>query len=161
MLQEIFAKKDIKAKKTVGSSHLVCPEAEGQKYSAAIKWSLPVVSKDWLLACQRDNTWVSEQPFLVGDSTTFTEGRPLPRDPQDETMMTDQTKVEVEDQPDTTMETDDVRCQMEDEITFGGQEAPGDPNTPMASKTLKTGPETPGLSFLPSDPSVDFHKQLF
>ena len=75
----MFAKKDNKAKKTLGSSHLICPEAEGQKYQAALKWSLPVVNKDWLLACLRDQAWVSESPFLVGDCTTFTEDKPLPR----------------------------------------------------------------------------------
>ena len=32
------------------------------------------------MACQRDWTWVSEQPFLVGQSKVFTEGKPLPKD---------------------------------------------------------------------------------
>ena len=80
LLQDMFAKKDNKAKKTLGSSHLICPEAEGQKYQAALKWSLPVVSKDWLLACLRDHTWVSEKPFLVGESTAFNEDKPQPRE---------------------------------------------------------------------------------
>ena len=78
-MQDMFAKKDNKAKKTLGSSHLICPEAEGQKYQAALKWSLPVVSRDWLLACQRDHTWVSERPFLVGECNIFNEDKPLPR----------------------------------------------------------------------------------
>ena len=77
----MFAKKDNTVKKTLGSSHLICPEAEGQKYLAALKWSLPVVSKDWLLACLRDHAWVSEKSFLVGDCTTFTEDKPAPCDP--------------------------------------------------------------------------------
>ena len=78
MSQDVFAKKDNKAKKTLGSSHLICPEPEGQKYQAALKWSLPVVNKDWLLACLRDRAWVSEKPFLVGKCKIFTEDKPLP-----------------------------------------------------------------------------------
>ena len=102
-----------------------------------------MVTKDWLLACQRDNSWVSEQPFLVGDCTTFTKDRPLPREPQeekDETLTTEETRLEVEDNQDVTME--DVRCRFEvmdedadntnNEITFGRQVALGGrgPNTP-------------------------------
>ena len=35
---------------------------------------------DWLTACLTDWTWVSEKPFLVGESQSFTPGKPLPSD---------------------------------------------------------------------------------
>ena len=106
----MFAKKEKKAKKTLGSSHLICPEPEGQKYLAALKWSLPVVTKDWLLACLRDQTWVSESPFLVGDCKAFNEDKPQPSEEaeavptEDETVMEDATRVALEEDQDVTME---------------------------------------------------------
>ena len=30
------------------------------------------------MACYRDETWVSEQSFLIGDSKVFTSGKPDP-----------------------------------------------------------------------------------
>ena len=41
----MFAKKDNSAKNVSASTHLLCPEGEGQKYNAAVKWGLPVISK--------------------------------------------------------------------------------------------------------------------
>ena len=41
----MFAKKDNKQKNVKASTHLLCPLGEGQKYAAAVKWGLPVVSK--------------------------------------------------------------------------------------------------------------------
>jgi hypothetical protein len=68
--QEIFAKREKRG--ALRSTHLICAYPEGAKYEAGIKWDLPVVNKDWLLACLRDNDWVSEKQFLVGDATKFT-----------------------------------------------------------------------------------------
>ena len=131
----MFAKKDNKAKKTLGSSHLICPEAEGQKYQAALKWSLPVVNKDWLLACLRDHTWVSERPFLVGECNTFNEDKPLPREEveavpaEDDTIITE---AALEDDQDVTMENTKLEVSQpmeledeeeEEEITIGQQVA--------------------------------------
>ena len=95
LLQDMFAKKDNKAKETLGSSHLICPEAEGQKYQAALKWSLPVVNKDWLLACLRDHCWVSERPFLVGECKTFNEDKPMPREQVEAVPSQDETKTTI------------------------------------------------------------------
>ena len=75
--QEIFAKRDKRG--ALRSTHLVCANPEGAKYEAGIKWDLPVVNKDWLLACLRDNDWVSEKQFLVGDATKFTTGKLEPK----------------------------------------------------------------------------------
>merc|ERR1719234_2378383 len=80
--QEVFAKRD--KDKVRGSTHLICPEADGSKYTAAMKWKLPVVSKDWLIACLRDKTWVSLQKFLVGDAKTVTSGKPEPSEPEED-----------------------------------------------------------------------------
>ena len=41
--QEIFAKKAKKG--ALQSTHLVCSSPEGNKYTAALKWNLPVVTK--------------------------------------------------------------------------------------------------------------------
>ena len=100
--QEIFAKRDKGAARQ--STHLICASAEGSKYNAAVKWKVPVVSKDWLLACLKDLTWVSEQPFLIGDSNTFTEGKPMPReDTEEENTLTEEASaaaVEAEEDED-------------------------------------------------------------
>ena len=37
------------------------------------------MTKDWVMACQMEKAWVSEKPFLVGDSNVFTEGKPMPK----------------------------------------------------------------------------------
>ena len=74
--QETFAKRDKGDSKR--STHLVCNSPEGSKYAAAIKWGLPVVDKDWIMTCARKMAWVSEKPFLLGDSTTITEDKPMP-----------------------------------------------------------------------------------
>ena len=158
----MFAKKDNTAKKTLGSSHLICPLAEGQKYQAALKWSLPVVTKDWLLACLRDHAWVSEKPFLVGDCTNYNEDKPLPREEvavvpaDDDTVITEAAALEVDQ--DVTMENTKLEVSQpmeveeekdgdnsDDEITVGLQVAPScDPSTPAVSKTLRKSVDTPG-----------------
>lgn len=74
--QEIFAKRDKKGAKR--STHLICAQPEGAKYEAGIKWELPVITKDWLLACLQYKDWVSEKHYLVGDATKFTEGKVEP-----------------------------------------------------------------------------------
>ena len=99
--QEVFAKR---TKDNVrGSTHLICPDADGSKYTAAMKWKLPVVSKDWLFACLRDETWVSEKKFLVGDAKTVTSGKPEPSEPEEETNM------EEEEDTVTNMSVDEVQ----------------------------------------------------
>ncbi len=80
--QEIFAKREKRGAKQ--STHLVCATPEGNKYDAGLKWGLPIVNKDWLLACLREKQWVSERKFLVGNSDKFTEGKPEPTDEKEE-----------------------------------------------------------------------------
>ena len=162
----MFAKKDNKVKKTLGSSHLICPEPEGQKYLAALKWNLPAVTKDWLLACLRDKAWVSESSFLVGDCKTFNEDKPQPSEEteavptEDETVMEEATRVDLEEDQDVTMENtklnlegsrameveeEDDGDKSDDEVTAAQQEAPlCDPSTPAASRALGKTADTPG-----------------
>ena len=75
--QDVFAKREKRG--ALRSTHLICASPDGAKYDAGVKWSLPVIGKDWVLACLRDNTWVSEQPFLIGKATVFTAGKISPK----------------------------------------------------------------------------------
>ncbi|XP_058061785.1 DNA topoisomerase 2-binding protein 1-A [Anopheles bellator] len=47
---------------------LVCKEASGDKYKAAIQWGLTVVTAEWLLECFRQKRRIAEIPYLVGES---------------------------------------------------------------------------------------------
>ena len=94
--QEIFAKRDKGLAKQ--STHLICSNAEGSKYTAALKWKVPVVNMKWLLACLKDRTWVNEAPFLIGDSKTVTEGKPMPKEEEEEnTLMEESSKVSTDE----------------------------------------------------------------
>ncbi|XP_072746156.1 DNA topoisomerase 2-binding protein 1-A isoform X2 [Anoplolepis gracilipes] len=68
--QDMFARKANAEKKTHGSTHLVCPTPEGNKYNAAVRWKLPAVTADWLKTCADQLTLVDETPFLVGETIT-------------------------------------------------------------------------------------------
>ncbi|XP_071053799.1 DNA topoisomerase 2-binding protein 1-like isoform X2 [Onthophagus taurus] len=50
------------------STHLINPIAEGKKYEAAVKWGLPVITKDWLLDCCKSGKLKWEGNYLVGSS---------------------------------------------------------------------------------------------
>lgn len=64
----MFARKANAEKDTHGSTHLVCPTPEGNKYNAAVRWKLPAVTADWLKTCADQLTLVNETPFLVGET---------------------------------------------------------------------------------------------
>lgn len=66
--QEQFARISCSAKNILASTHLISLEASGRKYTAALKWNLPVVNKDWLLDCARTGNLVPEKHYLVGDA---------------------------------------------------------------------------------------------
>ncbi|KAL6258449.1 hypothetical protein P5V15_010405 [Pogonomyrmex californicus] len=68
VVQDMFARKANMEKNTQGSTHLVCPTPEGNKYNAAVRWKLPAVTADWLKTCADQLTLVDETPFLVGDT---------------------------------------------------------------------------------------------
>ncbi|XP_046481485.1 DNA topoisomerase 2-binding protein 1 isoform X1 [Neodiprion pinetum] len=73
--QDTFARKTYLNRNTYGCTHLVCPTPEGSKYNAAVKWKLPAVTADWLLACLAQERWVDETPYLVGE-TIIADDRP-------------------------------------------------------------------------------------
>ncbi|XP_032667662.1 DNA topoisomerase 2-binding protein 1 isoform X2 [Odontomachus brunneus] len=66
--QDIFSRKANAEKKVHGSTHLVCPTPEGNKYNAAVRWKLPAVTADWLKTCADQLTLVDETSFLVGET---------------------------------------------------------------------------------------------
>ncbi|XP_053987839.1 DNA topoisomerase 2-binding protein 1-A isoform X1 [Hylaeus volcanicus] len=68
MCQDIFVRKTNVEKNTYGSTHLVCPTPEGNKYNAAVKWKLPAVTAEWLKACAAQLKRVDETPYLVGET---------------------------------------------------------------------------------------------
>ncbi|KAF4532838.1 hypothetical protein B566_EDAN018016 [Ephemera danica] len=84
--QEVFAKKRAPERNAEASTHLLCPTPTGDKYRAAVKWKLPVITKDWLIACAQDGRHVEEEPFLLEGSvmapkTDLTPGRKAPDTP--------------------------------------------------------------------------------
>ncbi|KAF7995978.1 hypothetical protein HCN44_008733 [Aphidius gifuensis] len=66
--QETFARKTNPEKGLFGGTHLICTSPEGNKYSAAVKWNLPAVNKDWLIACAERQQLVDEKSFLIGET---------------------------------------------------------------------------------------------
>ncbi|PFX26384.1 DNA topoisomerase 2-binding protein 1-A [Stylophora pistillata] len=48
------------------STHLLCQDPDGNKYKAAMKWNIPVVSRDWLFACAAGGTLVPTNEYPVG-----------------------------------------------------------------------------------------------
>lgn len=125
--QEIFAKRDKDGAKK--STHLICSNPEGAKYEAAVKWKLPVVTKDWLLACYYQREWVSERSFLIGKSDAYTSGKSEVTPEVLKRIKDDPKEPPVEDKDDTIDET----------ISF---------KTPLQNKTQKSrmilNLETPG-----------------
>jgi NAD-dependent DNA ligase len=71
--QEFFSRKMVEAKDVYPSTHLVCPEAEGRKYEKAVKWGVPVVNAEWIIASATSSTRLKETDFGIfrppGDQT--------------------------------------------------------------------------------------------
>ena len=65
----MFARKANEKKNVLASTHLICMEPGSQKYNAALKWKLPAVSHEWLMACAKEACYVNEEPYLIGEST--------------------------------------------------------------------------------------------
>ena len=140
--QEIFAKRDNPEKGARGNTHLVIGEPEGNKYEAAVKWKLPIVTKDWLRACWRDMAWVSEGRFLVGASTAVTRGRP---EPSEEPMEVEESRQE-----------DTLTDQSVDLIHRSYQRAAGTPKAAatLAAKSPRAAPVTPLAALSMASPRV-------
>ena len=120
--QEVFAKREKNGAKK--NTHLVCKGAQGNKYEAAVNWKMPVVSKDWLVACLKYEQWVSEEPFLVGKSTVSTPGKPHPSELEKKQTESKQEEVEIKvtKESDADYEDDEIvikqpTLQKRDEFT--------------------------------------------
>ena len=53
------------------STHLLCREPDGNKYKAARKWNIPVVSREWLFACAASGTLIPIDKYPVGSDKRF------------------------------------------------------------------------------------------
>jgi hypothetical protein len=49
--QDVFSKKTTPDDKVLRSTHLICPKTDTDKYTAAIKWGIPVVVAEWVVDC--------------------------------------------------------------------------------------------------------------
>ncbi|KAK0171066.1 hypothetical protein PV328_008830 [Microctonus aethiopoides] len=66
--QDLFARlTNIEIGQYAGT-HLICPSPVGKKYVAAVKWNLPAVTAEWLLACAEKLQLIDETPYLVGET---------------------------------------------------------------------------------------------
>ncbi|XP_045460670.1 DNA topoisomerase 2-binding protein 1 isoform X8 [Harmonia axyridis] len=63
--QEQFCRITSAERNVLGSTHLVTAEPSGKKYAGALKWRLPAVDKDWLIACARSDSRLPEQEYSV------------------------------------------------------------------------------------------------
>ncbi|XP_033732968.1 LOW QUALITY PROTEIN: DNA topoisomerase 2-binding protein 1-like [Pecten maximus] len=61
--QDYFVRKASKGLQP--STHLIVREAEGSKYEAAKKWSIPAVSNSWLFACAKSGKREKEEKFHI------------------------------------------------------------------------------------------------
>lgn len=52
----------------LASTHLLSPVASGSKYTAALKWGRPVITKEWLFECAKLGKLVPEEGFGIGDT---------------------------------------------------------------------------------------------
>ncbi|KAL3278933.1 hypothetical protein HHI36_016451 [Cryptolaemus montrouzieri] len=94
--QEQFCRVTSVERNVLGSTHLVTAEASGKKYAAALKWRLPAVSKDWLIACATEGRKLPENEFLVSEKTPQDESSSNSRDKVDsnkENISNDKVKI--------------------------------------------------------------------
>lgn len=60
------------------STHLLCQDPDGNKYKAAMKWNIPVVSREWLFACAANDALVPIDKYPVGcDEKIVMDAHPL------------------------------------------------------------------------------------
>ncbi|XP_045460665.1 DNA topoisomerase 2-binding protein 1 isoform X3 [Harmonia axyridis] len=71
--QEQFCRITSAERNVLGSTHLVTAEPSGKKYAGALKWRLPAVDKDWLIACARSDSRLPEQEYSVSRNSTKNE----------------------------------------------------------------------------------------
>ena len=71
--QEYFVRKA--SRNYLASTHLLCQGPDGNKYKAAMKWNIPVVSQEWLFACAPSGTLVPIDDYPVDKDIAITEGK--------------------------------------------------------------------------------------
>ncbi|XP_063222118.1 DNA topoisomerase 2-binding protein 1-A isoform X2 [Bacillus rossius redtenbacheri] len=64
-VQHVFSRVAVVDKDLLPASHLITQDTSSQKFRAAVKWHLPVVTHEWLLACAAEDRRVPEDAFLV------------------------------------------------------------------------------------------------
>merc|ERR1712008_264453 len=136
--QEVFAKREKNGAKK--NTHLVCKGAEGTKYEAAINWKIPVVSYEWLLKCLEYKTWVSEEPFWVGNASVITPGKPLHSTLPENVQKIDGNKIEEENKLEKEKEKEKAEKEKEEddeEIVIKR------PKTPLSNRNRRLTIETP------------------
>ncbi|KAK0072789.1 hypothetical protein PV325_010794 [Microctonus aethiopoides] len=68
VLANLFARRTNIEKGLYAATHLICTAPMGNKYVAAVKWNLPAVIAEWLLACAEKLQLIDETPYLVGET---------------------------------------------------------------------------------------------
>ena len=71
--QEYFVRKA--SRNYQASTHLLCQDPDGNKYKAAVKWNIPVVSREWLFACAASGNLVPSDDYPVGKDNTNALGK--------------------------------------------------------------------------------------
>ncbi|XP_071748981.1 DNA topoisomerase 2-binding protein 1-A [Lepeophtheirus salmonis] len=136
--QETFVRKE--KEDTKKSTHLICFSPDGNKYEAALRWKLPVVSKDWVMACMTKMAWISEKPFLLGKSDVFSPDKPLPEHLEE--LSNNKSVSPLGNEEDLNEISHDIENKNNENSTRYNF------NTPINSKTIKNSMlalETPGL----------------
>lgn len=64
--QDRLARLALPSNNVLGSTHLICLEPSGGKYSAAVKWNIPVLKREWILKCLDTGTKFEESVFTFG-----------------------------------------------------------------------------------------------
>ena len=129
----------------------MCQYPDGNKYKAAIKWNIPVVSRDWLFACASDGTLVPFDKYPVSSDKKLAMDVIDPCPPEE-------LRVDNEDTKDSTqllnLKTDKVELPMEttdDASVPHGQKA----NSGSGGSTEKQPVKRPSMYFRPFRPSFD------
>ncbi|EFX85333.1 hypothetical protein DAPPUDRAFT_300415 [Daphnia pulex] len=76
--QEFFFLK-MEAKDVYNPTHLVCPKAEGREYEKAVKWGVPVVNAEWIIASATSSTRLKETDYPPeADEPTYSKDFTVP-----------------------------------------------------------------------------------
>lgn len=129
----------------------MCQHPDGNKYKAAIKWNIPVVSRDWLFACASDGTLVPFDKYPVSSDKKLAMDVIDPCPPEE-------LRVDNEDTKDSTqllnLKTDKVELPMEttDDASVPHEQKA---NSGSGGSTEKQPVKRPSMYFRPFRPSFD------